>query len=347
VKIKLTTVVLVALLLVAGCAGVERRDVSAVDQDAWSCLVELDRLVDLYKVRDAGRFPIPGFPYLRTDRFLAAMQSRLDTPEQQRLWVDRMQQADLESRRREVNNLPSEALAAISEWMDSAVTPETVYARLKEASTQLLEADLLQEGYYDRLIELNDVPDEYSTAMRVFLLYPIAALPVSMATSSAYDKYRKWHSTLPEDLKVSGEWTRFIPMEGYRSFNRNALDLLFTQAKRDAIGLPVWSPEEVAQLGEMFAPIITQDVAEDYDRFGAVQWQQGRVAIDHDQPVVYYYLTYAFYKGDPVVQMNYAFWYSERAGENAPTIERGPLDGLTVRLTFDISGDIVSVHPRI
>ena len=49
----------------------------------------------------------------------------------------------------------------------------------------LLAADLLQEGYYAGLAQAVSVPDEYSTAMRVFLLYPIAAFPVSMATTSA------------------------------------------------------------------------------------------------------------------------------------------------------------------
>jgi hypothetical protein len=44
-----------------------------------------------------------------------------------------------------------------------------------------------------------------------------------------------------------------------------------------------------------------------------------------------------------VVQLNYSLWYSERAGKNAPAIERGPLDGLTMRLTFDSSGDMVMV----
>jgi len=344
VKIKLTMAVLVALLLVAGCTGLDRRkahDVPAGDQAARSFFAALDRLVDLHDVRDAGQFPVPGFPYLRTNRFLAAMQSRLDTPERQRLWVDRMQQADLESRRREIDNLPETALADLLEWVGAASTPETVYARLKAASNQLLEADLLQEGYYDRLKASNDVPDEYSTAMRIFLLYPIAAVPVTMATTRAYDKYRKWHNTPPEELKVNGAWMRFVPMEGYRPFTQEAMDRLFVQAERDAFGLPKWTPEEVVLLAEMFAPTITQDVAEDYDRFGAVQWRQGRVAIDHDQPTVYHYVSHAFLEGEPVMQMNYSVWYSERAGENAPAIERGPLDGLTLRLTFDTNGSVV------
>jgi hypothetical protein len=343
VKIKLTALVVV-LLLVAGCAGKAKRgvqEVPAVDWNAWSFFVELDQLVEEHNTRDAGRFPMPGFPYLRTDRFLAAMQTRVDTPEKQLLWVKQMQQADLESRRKEIDNLPAAAFEALSEWIDAAATPDAVYARTREVSNQLLESDLLQEGYYDRLKAVSEVPDEYSTAMRVFLLYPIAVVPVSMATTRAYDRFRMWHNTPPEELQVSGTWTRYTPMKENRSFSREDVDRLFAQSKRDAFGLPKWTTEETVLLAEMFAPIITQDVAEDYDRFGEVQWQEGRVAIDYDRPVVYYYVSHGFLEGKPVVQMNYSLWYTERAGENSPSYERGPLDGLTVRFTFDSSGAVV------
>lgn len=342
-KTKLTTTVVVALLFMAGCAGVDRREYGGAPAgvlEARAFLAELDRLVDAHGVRDAGRFPVSGFPYLRMDRFMEAMQSRLDTPEMLRHWVGQMQQSDLDARRREIDNLPADALGALSEWVDGAPSPEALFARSIQASRRLLEADLLQDGYYARLKKVADVPDEYSTAMRVFLLYPIAVIPVSMATSSAYSKYYKWHSTLPEDLDAAGAWTRFAPMEAYRPFERDAVDRLFAQAGRDVFGLPRWGAEEVALLAEMFAPMITQDVVKDYDRFGEVGWREGRVAIDYDRPMVYYYVTYAFMGGKPVVQMNYALWYSERAGSNAPAIERGPLDGLTVRLTFDGNGTL-------
>lgn len=337
------TATLVAMLLVAGCAGIDKRvapDAPAGASDAWAFLSELDRLVDRHGVRDAGRFPIPGYPYLRTDRFLGAMRGRLDTPERQRHWVGRMQQADLEARRREIGNLPPEALAELSEWV-ATLTAAAAVDRTVQASELLLEADLLQEGYYERVARAASVPDEYSTPMRVFLLYPIAAFPVSMATTRVYEKYRAWHRTPPEELPITGVLTRFAPLDTYRPLDPTALDRFFSQAGRDAFDLPKWTPGEVAHLAEMFAPVISQDVAEDYDRFGAVGWHEGRVTIAYEDPVMYYYLSYAFLQGEPVVQLNYALWYTARAGKNAPAIERGPLDGLTVRLTFDRNGAVV------
>jgi len=43
-------------------------------------------------------------------------------------------------------------------------------------------------------------------------------------------------------------------------------------------------------------------------------------------------------KGAPILQLNYVFWYSARNGPLSPWIEKGPLDGLTVRISLDPQG---------
>jgi hypothetical protein len=53
---------------------------------------------------------------------------------------------------------------------------------------------------------------------------------------------------------------------------------------------------------------------------------------------VYYYFSSAFLKGRPILQINYVIWFSERAGQRAPGIERGHLDGLTLRVSLDERG---------
>jgi hypothetical protein len=44
--------------------------------------------------------------------------------------------------------------------------------------------------------------------------------------------------------------------------------------------------------------------------------------------------------GEPILQINYVIWYSERAGERSPTIELGHLDGLTARVSLDDQGKV-------
>jgi hypothetical protein len=89
------------------------------------------------------------------------------------------------------------------------------------------------------------------------------------------------------------------------------------------------------QLATHFAPVITQDEVADFDRIGAPVWVDGRVRVDPGRPTVYYFLSFALLGGRPVAQINYAFWYARRDGANAPWIERGPLDGITVRISLD------------
>jgi hypothetical protein len=63
------------------------------------------------------------------------------------------------------------------------------------------------------------------------------------------------------------------------------------------------------------------------------------VHINTDEPTVYYYLSYGIFKQKPIVQINYAAWFSAREGPLAPWIERGPLDGLTLRISLDPEGN--------
>jgi hypothetical protein len=49
---------------------------------------QLDQQVITAGVGDASSFPVPGFPYLRSNRFLAGLQAELDTAEQFNQWVD-------------------------------------------------------------------------------------------------------------------------------------------------------------------------------------------------------------------------------------------------------------------
>jgi hypothetical protein len=79
-------------------------------------------------------------------------------------------------------------------------------------------------------------------------------------------------------------------------------------------------------------------VAAAYDEIGEVVWHNDKVNVDPAKPTVYYYLSHARLKGEPVLQLNYVIWYKARNGPLSPRIERGPLDGLTVRVSLDYDG---------
>ncbi|MFZ0135074.1 MAG: hypothetical protein WAK95_21235, partial [Desulfobacterales bacterium] len=77
-------------------------------------LEALDDAVTGAGVREASSHSVPGFPYLRTDRFLAAIKIRLVDEEDKRLWVAEMARLDSAARQKEIRNLPDEAVRGLS-----------------------------------------------------------------------------------------------------------------------------------------------------------------------------------------------------------------------------------------
>src|SRR5512143_3817642 len=98
-----------SLLSVAiACTPLVSRRISQRMERPETCeefLTGLDQRVTTFGVRDASSFPVPGFPYLRTNRFLTALETRLKDDAQKERWVQWMQKLDLDSRKKEVSNL--------------------------------------------------------------------------------------------------------------------------------------------------------------------------------------------------------------------------------------------------
>ncbi|MGD9184173.1 MAG: hypothetical protein PVJ13_02515 [Desulfobacterales bacterium] len=341
----IVTVTALVIGLLQGCAGLTPRQKAVLPgrpPQAEQFLTELDAVVAQAGVQDASSFKVPGFPYLRTNRFLAAMSERLVGDEQKTLWVEEMYRLDFESRKKEIQNLPNETLSVLNSKPGGFADREALLVRTSAAATQLFEYDRIQPDFFETLRGAVAVPDEYSTAMRVFGLYPIAAVPITIGTQVAYNKFRKWHQSPLSDLTVEGRLMVFVA-EGGGNSGAGKAALLFAAARRNAFGLPDLSDADIMALVRSYAPIITQDVVAGYDRFGEVVWNDGTVAIDQRRPAIYYYITTSFISRVPVLQINYTLWYSERSGEKTPSYEKGPLDGLTLRISLDRNGQPVMV----
>jgi hypothetical protein len=148
---------------------------------------------------------------------------------------------------------------------------------------------------------------------------------------------RDWHKQELGDFEVFGELVRYAP-RAESTLPREEVREMLEEAGHNALGLPRLEPKQVRRLAEAFAPVILQDVVADYDSIGRVRWQGEALEVEGDRPTLYYYVSYAFFRQQPVLQINYAGWYPGRQGPNAPFLEKGDLDGFTVRVSLDGRG---------
>jgi hypothetical protein len=332
--------ILVLIFIGQGCAG--RASYQFVNESQRPAeysrfFEELDNAVYRSGTGNGAYFRVPGFPYLRADRFLVSLKDRLNDDARKDQWVRLMQQRDLAARKTEIQTLPAAEVEKLAAAFGFLPERGTLLAKAISYSDKLLAHDRGQADFYAVLLAAVQDADEYSTLMRIFGLYPLAAIPVAIVTHNVFDEIAEWHQLPPDALQTRGVLTAFGPSERSEFSGKTAREILKRSAQ-NPLAIPLPSAADCRTLALIFAPIIIQDLAADYDRPGAMVWGDTRLEIDPDHPGAYYYVTHAYLKNEPVLQINYVFWYSARSGPNSPLIERGPIDGLTIRVSLAGSG---------
>ena len=330
------------LLFLSGCAPFLSRPTSFSFETPEGCKEFLNRLDEIVKeagVRDASSVSVPGFPYLRANRFLASLKKNVKSDKEKRDWVRWMQELDLESRKKEISNLPDQAILSVKIKDVEKIDWENLCAQVKSCSSKLLNYDQAGPGFYEMLFSLVHVPDEYSFFRRTMGLYPLISIPVAAVTERSRNKIKSRFETPLDVLPVDGYLKAFIPTEKIFLSESDVREII-GRSKMNPLRVPQLDKNQEEKLVWSFAPILIQDVAASYDQIGEVMWRKGRVEINPEKPTVYYYLSHAFLKGEPALQINYVLWYSERAGERPPGIEKGHLDGLTIRMSLDDRGKV-------
>lgn len=305
-------------------------------------LLDLDKAVIDAGVNNAAGFRIEGFPYLRTNRFLCGLKNRITIPAEKNIWIDWMRDEDTSARYTEIACLPSGLLKELAARADVSPSVEALSAYAERCADDLFSVCRDQPGFFESVSKAAECPSEYKTALRVAGAYPLAALPVAFLTKKAHKRMTRWFSQKTDEIPPRGTWISYVPNRRY-GFTTDEIGRMIQKASDNVLRVP--RPDEATGqvLAAIFAPVITQDIRDEADRIGAVEWRKETIYVDGDRPSVYYYLTNAFYHRRPILQINYAVWYPARTGPGAPWIERGELDGLTIRLSLDWNGRPVMV----
>ena len=318
--------------VLAGCAMLPlptRSDRIGETGPLGSCadfFASLDKRTEEAGVIDPGVFRVKNYPYLRVNRFIASFRDEIDEKAAFSVWVDRMQALDQDARKYEIANLPSSAGAAL----DSVNHKTGLYSKVVTCGDLLKTADFQNVKHQEELRKNVSVPDDYIAFRRVLGIYPFTSLFVSHGVSN-------WHAEAQKrfSLEPPVNWQTIRYVQGQK-IDISSLRQIVMPTRRDALGIPVHSPEERKALFRMHAPVWEIQLQGDFDRIGAPIWTgQGILDINTDQPLTYTMLSFTRFGKKILTQLNYIIWFPSRPKEGALDIYGGLLDGLNYRVTLD------------
>jgi hypothetical protein len=334
-----------ATMLTVGCSAIDqayqsdqpaRSDGEFRSAEGKECLDwfrKLDEAVDRAGVRDAEAYRVPGFPYLRVNRFLASFrQQASNDPAAFSAWQKRLRALDERSRSYEISNLPQGQLATL----EVSSRPE-VTGRTNQCAGSLATLDAASVSRRRLLTERAHVPDDYDELKRTVGVYPV----VSMAF---FEFAKKWQNESAGTFQQTAAGTfeqknivRYRPPDNALPAQRIAS--ILSNAKTDTLGIPEIGDRERETLFATFAPVYEIDTSGDYDRFGPLRWGAGETPeVDVSRPTVYRRLAYTRYGGRSLMQLVYMIWFTERPQNNSLDPLSGKLDGIAFRVTLNQSG---------
>ncbi len=346
----LRSLALVFLLGATSCATIQppQRDhlgssnVRLAECARW--FAELDEAVSRDGVTDIAARRIEGFPYLRIDRFLAAMKDFAKSDRQiYQAWIEGMRTLDTDGRRVEIANLQATVID------DMAVGDrDELILRLEDCAEILLSADSTEPAAAAELYRRAFVPDDYSSLKRALGLYALTRLPFYAGVRAWQDRVSQTFADARQDKPPAHPVLRYVPPD-IPVYSRSEVNKILARASKHPLGLPQLTDRERDRLFATFAPVFEIETSGDADRIGRLFWSSATTPqVDVSRSVVYRRLDYTRAGNRTLLQLVYTAWMPERPREGSLDLLGGHLDGIVWRVTLAPDGEPVlfdSIHP--
>lgn len=330
---------LIVSLLLGACATVPpeqpaRAPESPMERACAQFHAQLERAVAEAGVGDAQDARVPGFPYLRTNRFLASLRQGLDSPAAFAAWVDRLQALGDAGTAVELANLPPAERQQLLPLAADGDIRETA----RRCGEALRARDLALAGGRDALPWRAEVPPEYVPWQRVAGLYPLTALAFAAGIRNWHRETREMFARPLADLPRRGELVRFAPPEPGEAPDSRQVAEILARAARNPLHIPEPDEADRERLFAAFAPHFEVDVAGPDDLIGAPVWRNALPEVDTAVPTVYRHISHARVAGKALLQLNYIAWFPARAMTSSLDLLGGRFDGITWRVTLAPDG---------
>lgn len=323
-----------ALLLpiaISGCSTLMGQRPQTPDGD--KCLelyTQVDARIEAAGVGDASYYRIPGFPYLRSDRYSASFAQQIPSMDAFWEWVGYLRANEDESREIELRNLKMTNEESASLLLD-----------MRACGGWLRSWELEDAAFRDRLVAAAAVPDEYSTGQRVAGLYPLAVPFLKRGLAKDRSAAEAAFAAPLENPQAPSEMLLWKPQANPQGeYEAGTIDL--RSKPRDLLGRIglLWS--EVLHMAYTHAPALWIETTGDYDRPGSPVHTSNGPDVDVSRPVVYFLPGLTRFGGKSLLQLNYFVWFSERLPSAKGDGTAGTMDGLVWRVTLDEQG-----HPLL
>ncbi|MGJ8670692.1 MAG: hypothetical protein ACSHXK_14475 [Oceanococcus sp.] len=284
---------------------------------------QADAAVIAAGVQDAGEHRVGGFPWARSNRFLASFADELQ-PKQIGDWLTQLRQLDQQARRYELSNLNAKA------WSGAQL------GQLERCGSLLMAETLADPLAMQTLRVAVAVPDDYSLLARTAGAYALTMPFLRMGVLRYHDEVKQGFSA---DLPAAqGQWRLWRV-----SANKVTPAIDWKAQERDAIGVPQLSNDQLQMLFEQHAPSFLIDENGDFDRPGTPlpSFSDQEPGFDPTKPVIHYKLVWTRFGQEVLPQLVYTLWFSERPAQSWLDSYAGNIDGVMWRVTLDSNGQVL------
>jgi len=351
-KYKLSSILLLCITLGA-CTTLHqpiKQDKSGSDfsevQSCTSFISATEASIRTAHVIDAGARRIPGYPYLRTNRFLSDFRDERLSRQAFDLWLNYLLTLGLDGWRIEVSNLPHtdrEQLAKLANEINYSQIKApgmSVDEALQYCSNILIAGNLDGASEQENLKSKATTPDEYNTWQRLIGLYPLTALVFRVGINRWHKDTQRVFALPLVELPVSGSLIQYAPALESTQLTPLQVSEIINNSSNNALGIPEPVVEDEKKLFDSFAPIFEIDVVTNDDRIGTVRWDNdGQAEINVHSAKVYRHVSYTRINENILLQLNYTIWFPSRPKTSTFDLLGGHLDGITWRVTLLPNGE--------